>query len=97
MAEWEERRDAWETIPEDTDVVITHGPPYLVGDYTYRGVSAGCAHLRQKLVNISPKLHVCGHIHEGYGEEEIDGAKYVNASICTLGYQPTNKPIIVDI
>ena len=43
------------------------------------------------------KLNVFGHIHEAYGVEEVAGIKYVNASICTLQYQPTNAPIVVEI
>jgi Icc-related predicted phosphoesterase len=42
-------------------------------------------------------LHVFGHIHGAYGAAYIKDTLYVNASICTERYEPTNKPIIVDI
>lgn len=39
-------------------------------------------------------MNVFGHIHEGYGAEKIDDTWFLNASICTLRYQPTNKPFV---
>ena len=35
--------------------------------------------------------------HEGYGREERDGIVYVNASICDVGYRPTNPPVVIDL
>jgi Icc-related predicted phosphoesterase len=40
---------------------------------------------------------VFGHIHEGYGVQYGDKTLFVNASICTAGYEPTNKPIVIDL
>ena len=42
-------------------------------------------------------LNVFGHIHEGYGVYTNEDTSFVNASICTRDYHPTNKPIIIDI
>ncbi|KAL4795172.1 Metallo-dependent phosphatase-like protein [Aspergillus venezuelensis] len=54
-------------ITEDTDILITHGPPKGHLDLGH----LGCAYLRQRLWNMRrrPKLHVFGHIHGGYGTE----------------------------
>jgi len=46
------------------------------------------------------KLFVGGHIHESRGEIVEYGKNklhFVNASICTLQYSPTNSPIVVEI
>jgi Icc-related predicted phosphoesterase len=101
----EEIRAEWEKIPEDTDVVITHGPPYGHGDLTspYQGNphrNAGCLELLNRLRLVRPKLHLCGHIHEGYGitvSDEIRGTTFINASICTAQYRPDNAPFRVEV
>jgi len=99
----------WDKIPTDTDVLITHGPPYLILDDIFRKTRTkydpidllpghvGCADLAEAVKRIKPKLHVFGHIHEAYGMKEIDGTTYVNASVNTYGYDPINKPIVVDL
>jgi len=90
-------RAKWDLIPQNTDVLVTHGPPHGILDRTSRGEDVGCEELRAAVERIRPRLHVFGHIHEGYGECEIAGTKFVNASICTLGYDPTNPAIVVDL
>lgn len=57
----------WEKIPGDTDILMTHTPPFGYGDMTWRGQRAGCELLTHKLREIAPALHLCGHIHEGHG------------------------------
>jgi Icc-related predicted phosphoesterase len=46
---------------------------------------------------VKPALNVFGHIHEGYGVKQINDTLFVNASICNPGYNPINKPIVVDL
>ncbi|EUC43487.1 hypothetical protein COCMIDRAFT_100669 [Bipolaris oryzae ATCC 44560] len=49
-------------IPENVDIVMTHGPPkYILGETA--GDSAGCEHLRNAIVRVKPRLHCFGHIH----------------------------------
>ncbi|RWA12339.1 hypothetical protein EKO27_g2780 [Xylaria grammica] len=60
--------DVWkDTIPTDTDILITHGPPRAHLDLT----TLGCPHLLQELWRVHPVLHVFGHVHEGYGHEWV--------------------------
>ncbi len=88
----------WEMIPEDTDVLITHGPPARILDYFNRDrVHAGCYDLRNKVERIKPKLHVFGHIHDGYGVVKEGGVIYVNASIVDAQYTVRNKPLVINI
>ncbi|PYI36505.1 hypothetical protein BP00DRAFT_421451 [Aspergillus indologenus CBS 114.80] len=50
------------------DIVITHGPPYGILDHVGPDhVSVGCEHLYRAVRRARPRLHVFGHIHEGYG------------------------------
>ena len=70
----------WSLIPDDTDILVTHGPPLGFGDVTYRGESVGCADLLERIRVVRPKLHVCGHIHEAAGVARDGGTLFVNAS-----------------
>lgn len=59
-------QDVWSgRVPDDTDILITHGPPRAHLDL----LSLGCVHLLQELWRVQPRLHVFGHVHEGAGTE----------------------------
>jgi Icc-related predicted phosphoesterase len=87
----------WDLIPTNTAVLITHGPPRGILDKTHSGENVGCDDLLAAVERIRPRLHVFGHIHEGYGQMSSGKTRFVNASICTLGYAPTNPAIVVDL
>ena len=56
----------WNLIPDDTDVLITHGPPAGHRDLTKAGHNAGCVELLQTVeLRVKPLFHIFGHIHEG--------------------------------
>tara|TARA_R110002094_G_scaffold138498_2_gene129838 strand:- start:693 stop:1313 length:621 start_codon:yes stop_codon:yes gene_type:complete len=87
----------WALIPTDTDVLVTHGPPFGILDMTARGEPAGCHELACELARVRPRLHVFGHIHEAYGQLKRNGTTFVNACNCTLHYQPDNPAIVIDL
>lgn len=89
--------EKWAMIPTDTDVLITHGPPYGILDEVPSGEAVGCEDLANELIRVKPKLHVFGHIHHTYGMKIYENTVYVNASICTERYLPYNPPIVVEI
>lgn len=98
----DELKTKWDMIPNDTDVLITHGPPNEIRDFVSNwrqgDMNVGCELLRYELDNrLKPSLHVFGHIHGAYGAVYNRETLYVNASICTERYEPSNKPIIVDL
>lgn len=43
------------------------------------------------------KLHVFGHIHEGYGETTIGGIRYLNVSRMDAQYKPINPPVVINL
>ncbi len=91
----------WAQIPDTVDVLITHGPPHGILDQVHDGDSVGCEDLTRAVERVRPALHVFGHIHEAYGQEERqweDGSRtlFVNASTCSLRYLPVHPPIVVD-
>jgi len=85
----------WKKIPADTDIVITHGPPWGIMDLTGIGNHhVGCPGLLKQIKKIQPKLHIFGHIHECYGEYTDYKTDFINASQMTDTYKLENQPII---
>ncbi|MEM7233839.1 MAG: metallophosphatase domain-containing protein [Planctomycetota bacterium] len=93
LSRGDEIRRKWDLIPEETDVLLTHGPPHGIGDLTVAGVHAGCEELTRAVVRVRPRVHIFGHIHEGYGAVEHSGTQFINASICNAAMKPENAPI----
>ncbi len=94
----------WDLIPNDTDILITHGPPRGMLDRISpkferhnEDPNVGCDDLLEAIQRVKPKISVFGHIHEGYGQKEKDGTTFINASSLNDNYRPMNPPIILEI
>ncbi|MGZ5231283.1 MAG: metallophosphatase domain-containing protein [Burkholderiales bacterium] len=89
-------------IPDDTQLLITHGPPRGVLDQLDERGSEPFAHVGsialRKRIDSLPRLraHVFWHIHSQYGTQRDGNVLFVNAATCTEQYQPTNPPIVLD-
>ncbi len=90
-------REAWSKIPLDTDILITHGPPYGVLDQLVDGERVGCELLAERLQVVHPRLHVFGHIHWAYRQMHLNGTSFVNASTCDEEHRPLNPPVVIDM
>jgi Icc-related predicted phosphoesterase len=90
--------EKWSLIPDDTDILITHGPSFGVLDTTIynRQIHLGCEELSMRIEKIKPKIHLCGHIHSGRGIVEKNGVLYINASVLNESYEMDQKPIVID-
>ena len=85
-----ELKKLWAEIPKNTDVLITHGPPYDTGDTTHEGIRSGSVSLTYRVAEIIPILHIFGHIHEGYSiTEQVYGTFSAN---CSRGIPPMKNP-----
>ena len=84
----------WKLIPSETDILITHGPAYGILDKNRVNYPAGCKSLKNVLQKIRPKVHICGHIHEGYGQKVIETTTYINACILDQNDCIKNPPIL---
>lgn len=95
----------YKEIPNDIDILMTHGPPKGILDRTWvDSKSAGSKELLKAINRIRPKLHVFGHIHEGYGQKVVgygqkvaDNTTFVNCSHVDFYYEPKNKAIRVEM
>jgi len=88
----------WKLIPDDTDILITHSPVYMYGDYSsYGNENIGCPALYNRILDVKPKLCVFGHAHAGYGQYKIGNTILVNASHVDERYEKINPVIVVEI
>lgn len=67
MLKEEELQWKYAMIPENIDILVTHGPPKWILDDTTSGQDAGSFALLHALAKVRPKVHVFGHIHEAHG------------------------------
>ena len=88
-----ELAEKWNMIPDDTDVLITHGPAFGMLDWVMNGQRVGCEDLFNRVMQVKPKIHVCGHIHCAYGQKNFNGVEFLNASVLGERYTHENKPI----
>ena len=93
----EEIAKHWALIPEDTNILVTHGPAFELLDKTFKGEAVGCADLLEQIKKIKPQFHLAGHIHEAYGQVVKDRTHFINASILNLNYQVANEPVVFEI
>ena len=91
----------WALIPENTDVLVTHGPPYGILDLVKRldgsEEKTGCPLLKKAIIAIQPKVHIFGHIHEEYRVYENDGIEYLNVSTMNQSYRIANDPVVYEL
>lgn len=70
----------WALIPDDTDVLISHGPPRGYGDDTGRE-RVGCDDLLTRVRELRPLVHLYGHIHEDRGHWRLGESLLVNVTV----------------
>ena len=95
----EELTEKWAMIPDDTDILVTHGPPAdILDELIEEGKHGGSEALlnvvkRIQVPGIKHKFHIFGHIHEGYGSKVSFPMTFINCSHVNERYEPVNKPI----
>lgn len=89
----------YKEIPYDTDILITHQPPYGVFDWSvYDKINTGSSSLLSEITErINPLVSVFGHIHSGHGMKLINNTVFINASNLDEEYKYNYKPIYVEI
>ena len=93
----EELKAKWDAIPEDTDILITHGPAWgFVDTVLGRNQHLGCELLAERIKTIRPKIHICGHIHSGNGHYFDGHTHFINASVLNERYNYAHEPFHID-
>lgn len=87
----------WNDIDPDTQILITHTPPYGYGDLVVgRYDHLGCDKLRARIETFKPKIHVFGHIHTGAQYSTNGHTHFINASVLDEHYEYTRRPVTID-
>lgn len=99
----------WKNIPYDTDILVTHGPPYSIldstVDYGKKVDQVGCKSLLNRVLEVEPKYHVFGHLHDekgirNHGTKTLGNkckTTFINPSIVDLHHRVVNTPIIIEM
>lgn len=89
--------EKWDKIPENVDILLTHGPPAGRLDQMKRTTRAGCVDLLNTVqLRVKPKYHIFGHIHDAYGSESDGKTIYVNCSAINHFRNPVQPAFIFD-
>lgn len=88
-------------IPSDTEVLITHGPPWGILDEVPTGFSVehtGCEVLAKTLQRLTKlRLHCFGHIHCAAGSKKIGETMFINAAMKVEGTSALLPPTIYNL
>jgi len=94
----EKRERLYCSIPADTEVLITHGPPFGILDCNPRStLHQGDRVLLEAVKRVRPKIHVFGHIHGAYGIMQDEHTTFVNAGLLGRDGDLDKKPIALRI
>jgi len=91
-------KEIWATIPLETEILITHCPPFGILDQVLpRDDSQGSRTLKDRVKDVHPYLHLFGHIHEGFGQYTDGKTDYYNVSVLDEQYQMANPCTIIEV
>ncbi|MFK7765988.1 MAG: metallophosphatase domain-containing protein [Mariniblastus sp.] len=85
-----QNRPDLDLIPSETQILISHQPPYTILDSPPFGGPKGDSGLLRAVKSVEPKVHLFGHIHRSYGQTTIGNTLFINAS----GYKASKKMIV---
>jgi Icc-related predicted phosphoesterase len=89
--------EIYKKVPEKTDIIISHGPPYGICDAIINGKSVihtGSASLKKRVLEVKPKLCIFGHIHNAYGLTEEDDITFANVSLVNDDLEIAHEPLL---
>jgi Icc-related predicted phosphoesterase len=85
----------WKEIPDDTDIIVVHGPPKGIMDLSHKYDNSiercGCGALLKRVLQIKPKLFLSGHIHNN---KDIINAGVLKLSECDTIF--SNGSVVTD-
>jgi Icc-related predicted phosphoesterase len=96
----------YSNIPENVDIIVSHGPPFGIGDEVPQIIGpekklsiqhAGSISLRNRAFAIHPKLVIYGHIHCAFGLNNVDDILFANVSLLDDDLEMVNQPVAFEI
>jgi predicted phosphohydrolase len=83
----------WALIPAGIHVLVTHSPPFGIGDWCGDSMRQGCEELLAAVGRVRPMLHLFGHIHQDGGFWRENGICFANVTC----WECTRGPTVVDV
>ena len=83
-------------ISADTDVLVTHAPPYGILDFD-DDIHYGASELLSRVVEVAPRLHLFGHIHSQHGKTSNSVTLFSNGSIMDADYSNLHAPNLLEM
>ncbi len=83
-------------IPEDTDILISHTPPFGILDFD-DNINYGSEELLNHMTVVRPRLHLFGHIHSQHGSMVFNGVFFSNGAIMNSDYSDFSKPNLIEL
>lgn len=102
MYEPETLKEAYATMPEHCDIVLTHDAPKLCGlgviHQSMDQENAGNPWLADEILRKHPKYVFCGHIHSGeHNLQKLDDIHLANVSLVDESYTVAYKPLYINV
>ena len=82
-------------IPDDTDILITHTPPFGILDFD-DDIHYGSEELLARISAVQPRLHLFGHIHSRHGTTVLNGTIFSNGAMVNADYSNFRKPSLIE-
>ena len=83
-------------IPDDTDILITHTPPFGILDFD-DNINYGSEELLSRISVVQPRLHLFGHIHSQHGTTVFNGTTFSNGVIMNADYSDLRMPNLIEL
>lgn len=83
-------------IPNDTDILVTHTPPFGILDYD-NNIHYGSYELLAQIKIVRPHMHLFGHIHSRHGTLICKGTTFSNGAVMDVGYSDLRVPKPLEI
>lgn len=93
-----DRKRHWARIPDDLDILVTHGPPFGILDMPLSSnAHEGCPELLEAIQRAQPRMHVFGHVHGAYGISRTERTIFVNAEMYGEAGDLDKPPIVQEL
>ena len=87
---------AYDKIPADTDIIITHEPPHGILDFA-DGIHYGSQELLRRVRQVNPRYHLFGHIHAQRGAVVSGSTTFINGAAMTGNNRLNNNMKIIEL
>lgn len=84
-------------IPAGLDLLVTHSPPFGLGDRVLRFDPVGSTSLLRAVEEKMPRLTVYGHVHEDRGRWTLGESQLANVSVLDERYRRLHAPMAFEL